>query len=185
MRILGVNGIYNWSWSKNSFTDQFLLALDRQHEVVDIKYPLMLAGFAYSEFAIKHRAKKILAANKPGDVLIAHSFGCLVSIYAMRMGAKFSSIFFFGAACEPTVDLPMDAFRVLYNIHSPDDRALTVGSKLPHHEFGTMGKYGYTGNDPRVHNVRVLGYDHNDYVLTKNLCSWVSFIEHKLEEVSE
>lgn len=186
-RILGVNGIYNWSWSKDSFTDRLLAALgsDERNVVIDVKYPFMTAVLAYTNFAIKRRARKILELNRPGDVLIAHSFGCLIALHAMRMGARFSRVFFFGAAVEPGVEFPREAFTHLYNIHSPDDKALTLGAKLPYHEFGTLGKFGYTGHDPRVHNIKVDGYDHNDYVSARNLCTWANFIEIKLMEAGD
>ena len=180
MRILGVNGIHNWSWSKDSFTDRFLAALKSEHEVIDVHYPRMTALAAYSEWAIKRRAKKIVEAHKEGDILIAHSFGCLASIYAMKMGAKFDKVFFFGAAAERNEEFPEESFVKLYNIHSVDDRALWLGNKLPFHKFGTLGKYGYNGEDFRVENVDASGNSHNSYTSPENLCHWVNFIKEKL-----
>ena len=127
MRILGVNGIYNASWSKDSFTDRLLQALSVKHEAVDVKYPWMLASLAYFDWPKRRRAQKIVEANKPGDILIAHSFGCLCSWYAMNMGAKFDKVFFFGAAVDDDYKFPDGAFNVLYNIHSDADKALAGG----------------------------------------------------------
>lgn len=182
MRILGVNGIHNWSWSKDSFTDRLLDALSQRNAVVDVEYPRMLAILAYFESAIVRRARKIVEANQPGDVLIAHSFGCLASIYAMEMGARFSKVFFFGAACDENILMPAEGFDVLYNIHSDTDSALALGMKLPAHKFGGCGRVGYLGGDKRVVNFGVTGLDHNDYVTPRHLCEWVKFIEERITD---
>lgn len=181
MRILGVNGIYNWSWSDDSFTDKLLKQLGTMHEVVDIQYPWMFAVFAYSDFAINRRAKEILKVNKPTDILIAHSFGCLASIYAMRQGAKFDKVFFFGAAADDDIAIPRNAFNELYNIHSEADIALELGSILPFHQFGPMGKTGYHGTNEKVINVKASGLGHNDYVLPGQIAQWVKFIEEHVQ----
>ena len=177
--IIGVNGIHNWSWSKNSFTDHLLDALEHRYPVIDVQYPRMWALLAYSDRAIQRRADKILEVSAPGDVLVAHSFGCLASIFAMRKGAKFSKVFFFGAAAECDEEIP-DAFDHLYNIHSDSDSALLLGDKIPFHKFGCMGKDGYTGTNPKVTNVPVKGLGHNDYVTARHLCEWVRFINERL-----
>lgn len=179
-RILGVNGIHNWSWSKDSFTDRLLDRLATHHEVVDIQYPRMFALFAYFEAAIERRAKKIVKANRPGDILVAHSFGCLCSIYAMEMGAKFDQVFFFGAAVEDNVNLPTYGFNKLFNIHSNADLALKAGKLLPGHKFGGLGLEGYKGSDPRVVNVPVIDSGHNDYVKPEHINTWHGFIENAL-----
>lgn len=177
MRILGVNGIHNWSWSDDSFTDHFLDALSDDMVVIDIKYARMTAFLAYFSFFRKRVARKILAVAKPADCIVAHSFGCLATIEAFNMGLKVDKVFFFGAAAEQDASFPDDAFTWLYNIHSASDRALTLGHKLPFHEFGTMGKDGYTGTCKKVQNIAVDGLDHNDYVTPKHLCLWVKFIK--------
>lgn len=179
-RILGVNGIHNWSWSKDSFTDRLLDSLSHEHEVVDVQYPRMWAFMAYIDYAIERRADRIVAKNTPGDVLIAHSFGCLASIYAMRKGAKFSKVFFFGAAAEVDIEIPDDAFDELHNIHSNTDRALFAGEKLPFHKFGYLGRDGYAGNSTKIFNVPANGLDHADYVSAKNLCRWSNFIDERI-----
>jgi hypothetical protein len=180
MRILGVNGIHNWSWSKDSFTDRILAALSHDHDVVDISYPRMLAVLVYSDYARNRRVKNIIKQNQPGDILIAHSFGCLASILAMKQGARFSKVFFFGAACEPDIEIPEDAFDELYNIHSQEDRTLKLGDLLPWHPFGLMGCNGYKGSNPKVKNICANGNTHNSYSEPRNLCEWVRFIEERI-----
>lgn len=180
-RIIGVNGIHNWSWSKDSFTDRILDSLRDFHDVVDIKYPRMAALLVYSDYATNRRVKRILKENQPGDVLIAHSFGCLASIKAMHEGARFSKVFFFGAACEPNVRIPEDAFDVLYNIHSESDRTLKLGDLLPWHDFGLMGCTGYKGDNSKVLNICADGNSHNSYTDPRNLCKWRDFIEERIK----
>jgi len=180
-RILGVNGIYNWSWSKNSFTDKLLQTFENTHEVVDVKYPFMLASFAYFDWCIKRRAKIILEANKSeSDILIAHSFGCLAARYAMEMGAKFDKVFFFGAADEMDSAFPKLAFNELFNIYSPTDSALMFGGAIPFHKFGHLGKHGYLGHDSRIINVKAEGMEHGDYVLPRHICDWNDFIQKEI-----
>jgi hypothetical protein len=175
MRILGVNGIYNRKKSNDSFTDNFLALLSQLPNVTafDVQYPKMYAFLGYFNWAIKRRAKFVAEANvSPDDIVIAHSFGCLCTIYAMKhYGARFDKVIFFGAAAESDIDLP-DSFNVLYNIHSRTDLALTLGDILPFHEFGEMGQKGYNGNHKNVINIDATGHNHNDYVNPKNICNW-------------
>ena len=97
----------------------------------------------------------------------------------MRQGAKFDKVFFFGAAADDHIAIPRNAFNELYNIHSEDDVALEIGSRLPLHQFGPMGKTGYRGTNEKVINVEAPGFGHNDYVLPGRIAKWVEFItEH-------
>lgn len=180
MRILGINGIHVWSWSKASFTDKLLDVLSDSYEVVDVRFPRMWAIFAYFNSAIDRRAQAIIDAYQPGDVIIAHSFGCLAVVHAMRKGGKFGKVFFFAAACEPDVDFPKDACTALYNIHSNTDTALKVGRHLPAHPFGALGLQGYVGADPRVVNVRADGMNHGSYVTGANLCRWANYVRARI-----
>lgn len=176
--ILGVHGIHNFSWTNDSFTDKFLAILSQDYQVVDVKYPKMLAMLGYFDFAIKRRAKVISDANtSEHDIVIAHSFGCLATIYAMQhYGAKFNKVIFFGAAAEHNVHLP-DSFNQLYNIHSRADVALTLGKILPFHKFGSLGQMGYSGIDTRVINIDAENFNHSDYVHPKNICNWAHVIK--------
>jgi hypothetical protein len=173
MRIIGVHGIHNWSKSKSSFTDKILDKLVFACERVDVEYPRMLAVFGYFDWAIRRRAKKIAEANtSPHDILIAHSFGCLATIYAMKhFGARFSTVIFFAAAAESDIEI-VPNFNILYNIHSSADLALKLGDLLPFHSFGRLGEYGYGGTLKNVVNVEVVDYTHHDYVADCNIERW-------------
>lgn len=180
MRILGVNGIRNWSWSKDSFTDKFLDVLSKDFETIDVKYPILTALSAWLPGALDRRANAMIDLSRPGDCVVAHSAGALVTIHAMRMGAEYDTVFFFGAACASNIGFPMYGCKRIYNVHSPDDMALMAGSLWPWHEFGPLGLVGYTGRDPRVVNVLAPGLGHTDYAKPKNLCHWAAFIKENL-----
>ncbi|HYD35948.1 MAG TPA: hypothetical protein VD999_07860 [Vitreimonas sp.] len=180
-RIIGVNGILNFSWSEDSFTDKVLGGLSYEFDVYDVKYPLMTALLGYSSFAISRRAKALYNQSRPGDVVIAHSFGCLLVIEAMKMGAQYSQVFFFGAAAECDTALTDEGFGIIYNIHSRDDRALYMGNMLPLHKFGCLGKDGYTGPNPRVLNIEGKpGTGHGGYISTSQICYWIGFIQRHI-----
>lgn len=180
-RILGVNGIHTWSWSKHSFTDILLDALDEAFEVIDVHMPRFYALTWYLDVVKRRRAKMLVAVARDGDNVVAHSAGCMVTLYAMQMGVKFNKVFFFAAAAPDNVVIPENGCKLLYNIHSGDDRALMLGGLLPNHDFGSLGLAGYAGNDTRVINIAAPGMDHTDYVKPKNLCKWVNFITGELE----
>lgn len=181
MRILGVNGIHNWSWSNDSFTDRLLARLSLTHDVCDVKFPRMLALFGYFDWAIKRRARVIAEANESSDdCIIAHSFGCLATAYAINyFGAKFDKVIFFAAAAESDIEIKQ-SFNVLYNIHSKTDATLTLGDILPFHNFGALGQTGYKGELESVINIDASGFGHGDYVHPKNICDWQKVVESML-----
>jgi hypothetical protein len=180
MRILGVNGIYNWSWGRDSFTDRILDRLKNHHFTVDVEYPRMTALLAYFQSQIDWRAERILKVHQPGDCVVAHSFGCLLTLRAMELGAKFDTVFFFGAAADDKAVIPEFGCTKLYNVHSTEDRALNLGKMLPNHPFGELGSKGYTGLDHRVENIPAPGYDHNQYAEEHYIKYWVNVINDKI-----
>lgn len=179
-RILGVNGIHNCSRSKKSFTDDFLKALEKKYTVIDVKYPYMLAILAYLKHSIKRRAKMLYEQSREGDVVIAHSFGCIATIEAMKLGARYSKVFFFASAAERDVYIPSYGYERIWNIYSTSDATLTLGSLFPFHPFGKMGQRGYNGKAANLLNVPAEGYQHGDYVKEQNFATWVSFIEDRV-----
>lgn len=181
MKVLGVNGIYNASWGRDSFTDRILAELHaRGRRVHDVAYPWLTWGLAYFDAAKRARAQRIIDAHARGDAVVAHSAGCLLTLWAMRMGARFGAVFFFGAACESNIEIPAGACLRLYNVHSAADRALARGARIPRHEFGRLGLDGYKGKDKRVVNVPAEGLGHHDHVKPGQLCRWSSFVDEAL-----
>lgn len=181
MHIIGVNGIWNKKAGTNSFTDKLLVCLRLLgHKTVDAEIEPMRARWAYFQSAIDKRAEVLVRIHVPGDVLIAHSFGCLASHRAMEMGAKFSKVFFFGAAAEDDIVFPDGAFEKLYNVYSPDDWTLWLGARLPWHPFGDLGRTGYKGTNKLVNNVKADKHRHNTHVEWKYIEQWARFIDREI-----
>lgn len=103
-----------------------------------------------------HWAEELAAITQPGDVVCAHSNGCLVAQRASLLGAPFSQMVFIAPA------LPVD-FKIGEQVghvhvwHSPYDEA-TLISKYVYRSWGAAGNFGYKGKDPRITN-----YDRSKY----------------------
>lgn len=186
MRILGVNGIRS---DGAASTDRLLAELRRLgHETVDINYPRVGFLSARWRWQQKLNAGYILDMHRPGDAVVAHSYGCLLALRAMELGALFSQVFYFGAALNDDFSFPFLGMKRLWNVHQADDRAVALGSLLLRHDFGPMGQTGYGGKppDPRIVNVPATGHQvteplrHSDYFLNGNLLRWAEFIDGKL-----
>lgn len=185
MRILGVNGIWKRAGSMDSFTDQLLLRLaERGHETVHVRYPLLTAILgpeaAWWPWARKRRARDILAAHRPGDAIIAYSAGVLLTLIAMEMGARFSVVFFFAGAAEADVEIPAGAAERIYNIYSPADDTLLLGSLIPWHPFGALGRIGYIGMARNIMNVRAHECSHAEYARPGRLAHWARFVHERI-----
>jgi hypothetical protein len=133
-------------------------------------------------------ARHILEWHNPGDAVVAHSYGALLVLRAMELGARFSQVFYFGAAMNDDFSFPYVGMKRLWNVHQVVDRAVALGSLLVGHDFGPMGQTGYGGlpPDPRIVNVPATGLKvfeplrHSDYFLNGNLIRWAEFVDHKL-----
>jgi hypothetical protein len=182
MKIIGANGIWNAEKGGKSFTDRMLVALRLlgRDNTFDLEYPSMRAWKAYFQNEIDKRAEILVRLHVPGDVLIAHSFACLMSHRAMELGARFSKVFFFGGAAEDNLVFPDGAFQKLYNVYSQADWTLLLGSLLPWHPFGNLGRTGYKGTDTRVMNVKADKHKHNTYVDPEYIEQWARFINREM-----
>lgn len=156
MKIIGVNGIHTWGEQN---IDLMLRALDGKRSLdcptYDFNYPrvwVWRAGCRREQFRI---ARLLLDQASDGDAVIAHSFGCLVTLRAMELGAKFSTVFFFSAALNQDFTIPHHGCRKLINIYNPADTALWLAKLIRWWDLGRMGSYGYAGPpDERVVNVQ-------------------------------
>jgi hypothetical protein len=186
MRVLGVHGIRNDGATN---TDLMLADLARLGwSTVDVDYArvgVLTARWRAIQF---RRARQVFAAARPGDAVVAHSYGCLLVLRAMELGMQFGSVFFFGAALNSDFTFPILGMRRLYNIHNPADRALGLGSMLVWHDFGDLGKAGYAGPpDPRIVDIPASAADpqheplhHSCYFLAEARPAWVAFIDRQL-----
>jgi len=183
MRILGINGIL--SHGEDS-TDKLLKLLQcRGYDAKPVDYPLATAFLA--RFSQKRNARILKAHHRHGDCLIAHSYGCLISLRAMEMGAKFDTVFWFAPAMSEHIVIPHHACKRLYVIHHLEDLAIKLGSWLWFHDFGKMGAVGYQGPpDDRVTNLQTFGessYDrmlHSHYFSDRRITKWLDFIDRTL-----
>lgn len=186
MRILGVNGIRT---DGRNNTDLLLNELkENGFDTVDVSYPEVNIFTARSRKRQFKNAQRIVDAYKPGDAVMAHSYGCLLTLRAMELGAKFSTVFFFGAAMNDDFSFPAEGMQRLHNFHNPNDVALTLGRLLWWHDFGAMGQTGYDGPpDQRIINTPMpeeskgrLSLNHSHYFTKVRMRDITGFIKDAL-----
>lgn len=180
-RILGVNGIRSQG-EKN--TDRLLEALARlAHEVVDFNYGrvnFFTARSVTRQKAIGHRLREL---SQTGDHVVAHSYGCLVTLRAMQSGARFGHVWLFAPAMNADFTFPWHAAQAITIVHCRTDLALLGGSLLVKHAFGAMGRTGYQGPyDARVRNIEVNPrfLAHSAYFAGAELGHWAALIDQDL-----
>lgn len=86
-----------------------------------------------------------------GAVGIGHSNGCLILHRAASDGAPFRHLILINPALDADVAFPPSVERVDV-LHNSDDTVVSVGSLLPFHGWGDMGRRGATWPDWRVRN---------------------------------
>ena len=184
-RILGINGIRT---DGSTSTDILLRNLRRRgHVCHDINYPKVNAFQARSRSRQRYNAGFLLDEHNHKDILIAHSYGCLLGLRAMEMGALFSHVFFFAPAMNRDFTFPhhgMDNLTVICNF---TDQAIKWGARLWFgHDFGKMGSHGYDGPpDNRIENTMDNSGDegernHSHYFFEHNIDRWANYIEQKI-----
>ena len=185
MTILGCNGIRNDGASNTDLILNDLASMGWQTR--DVNYKRKVRTWqARSRKRQRENARILLDLHQPGDAVLAHSYGALVVLRAMELGAKFGQVFLFGAAMNDDFTFPFNGMKRLWNIHNPADKALSMGALLVWHDFGRMGQTGYNGPpDPRIHNVlaRPTAHEimeHSNYFLGGNRPKWVKFIDKNL-----
>lgn len=179
MKIIGVNGI-NTHGAGN--TDVMLAELQKLgYDVLDVHLPKR--HFITARWGAAKDAEAIHQFAEDGDVIVAHSFGCLRAAKAMEIarseGLKYSTVFMFRPAMSRHYrfnGLARDTD--VYCFFSYDDIPIMIGSWLIGHPFGAAGRAGFS--DPSVINMRSAG-DHNadfDARLQRN----VEFIDYVLQD---
>ena len=160
MKIIGINGIS--THGKNN-TDRMLQRLaDLGHQTCDVHLPKRWAFTA--RWKAKDDAKTILEFADPGDVIVAHSFGCLRAAKAMEQvdPGFFRAAFMFRPAMSTHYDFKGRTRDTrTFCFFSPDDLAILVGSLLIAHPFGAAGRKGF--KDSYVANVHSYGAHNADF----------------------
>jgi len=186
-RVIGVNGIRT---DGSTNTDRMLNELKKVgFQVEDINFPqvsIFKVPFLRSKAVMDKDAGKIFGCYNPGDHIIAHSYGCLLTYRAMLMGAHFGKVFWFAPAIDKDIVIPEGACERLYIIHNPNDKALFVAKLLFWHDFGEMGRVGYQGpNDERVENIMDTSkptlFNHSYYFLDEYLKHWAQMVVYYLD----
>lgn len=172
MKILGVNGIRTHG---KTTTDRLLFELEKLgHNVLDINQPIRHAWGA--RFKVRKDAKAIIKVANDGDVLLAHSYGCMKAARAMR-GINFKAVFLFRPAMGRYHDFPGWHDTEIYCIHSRGDLAVWAGGFLLFHPFGLAGVFGFKDN--LVQNIRSSGGHSADFK-RDNVANWASFINDRI-----
>lgn len=155
-RVILVHGI-NTDGKGN--TDVLADALERRGlDVVRFKYKPV--RFWNARWRVDDVARSVRNYIEPGDCAVGHSFGCLTLFEAMRQGAEFEAVVYFGAAMDKRVTFPFHGMHRLLNVANPYDGALTLGNWLRfRHPFGLLGRDGYAGPpDRRVRHLQSADY---------------------------
>ena len=90
--------------------------------------------------------------------IVAHSFGCLVTLRAMELNASFGKVFWYRPAMDRDFVIPAWGCDELYIIHHPRDKAIKLGSMLSNHDFGKMGTLGSVYAPPEGKDTRITNY---------------------------
>ena len=185
MKILTINGIRT---DGSASTDKLGGELSRLgFDVVDVNYPRVNIFTARSRKRQYKNAKHLVNKSHKGDILIAHSYGCLLALRAMELGAQFSHVFFFAPAMNRDFIFPYLGMKNLTVIHNHTDQAIKMGNWLWFHDFGKMGSLGYNGApDPRIANIldskgREGKRNHSHYFNDTNIKYWTNFIRDKIQ----
>ncbi len=84
--------------------------------------------------------------QRPGDHFVGHSAAALIWQESIESGAIWGRcIIFSGAATSDGMDYPEKSLEKALIVANPADFALKLGSLLPNHKFGKLGRIGYAG----------------------------------------
>lgn len=136
-------------------------------------------------------AREIVDQVADGDIMVAHSNGCLLAWMVCNLMAKKgrapTAVVCIAPAMRQDTEWPEGDYRVLC-IHNPADWVVELGRvfgrlwehclPIPH-GWGSAGRLGFTRPDTRVSNWNVREYDlevHSD-VLNEHVSEWGPRIE--------
>jgi hypothetical protein len=167
MRIVGVNGI---ATDGAGSIDLLLLELaERGHVVIDV--PLPKRHFVSARWGACPDGQLVAQRARDGDIVVAHSFGCLRTFHAHKV-RNFAAVVCIAPAMS-------DAAEWLYPervhcFHSRRDWAVRFGSMLLFHPFGPAGVRGFI-QDGITNIERQCG--HSDYFAGERLTELADYVE--------
>jgi len=156
-RIVGIPGIR----SDGTGNINLLLGEFDRAGYETLKANLPIRSALTARWCTKRDAKKLLEITNPGDILVAHSRGCLVATKALEIEPeKFPEVWFFRPAMSAKKVFKTDT--KITCVFSEDDLAIQVGSLLINHPFGKAGNKGFT-RDLTVRNLESFGRHSEDF----------------------
>lgn len=154
MKIVGANGILS---EGEHNVDRLLDELrKRGYPTLDVDLPLVT--WVRARWSGRADGHLLAEHSHDGDIVVAHSFGCLRAWYAHKVRDYAAIVCIAPAMSRGTV---WNNPERVYCFYSPQDWAVRVGSWLPWHPFGGAGIAGF--KQKGVHHFETLGSDHNDY----------------------
>jgi hypothetical protein len=176
MNILTVNGIES---DGSTSTDRMgTIFRGRGYNVIDINQPIRHTWNA--RWTSDRDAGDIVNIAKDGDVVIAHSYGCLKTAIANR-GVKFAAIFLFRPAMGSHYKFPQYQKTKTYCIYSKQDYTILFGSLLRfNHPFGLAGFRGF--RSPFVTNKKSKG-GHSEDFTKGHIHYWADWIDAELHQL--
>ena len=174
MKILGVNGI--WSHGRDNIDKLLAVLAWKDFKVKDI-YNVKRGPF-WARFKADNDACPVIKESKPGDAIVAHSYGCLKALEAAKY-VNYKALFLIAPAASKDYDMTqIHPDTKIYCLYSKKDWAVKLGSLLLFHPFGLAGCKGFT--DPRVENLEYFG-DHGHYFNGEVLHKVANFIHKELK----
>jgi hypothetical protein len=199
--IVGISGLDS---SGKKSTDKILLHLQNTYllDTIDYNYKPLKPFNLITKLKYKTKNYQLeLAQNLQTYInqlpyppnIVAHSFGCLLVIKALLLGAKVNNIFLFSPSVESDEIINVTGvFNNVYIIYHPNDLILKTAKLLKFYDMGTRG-YDYPGNI--IKNVRysqkedvslsehfkeLFTFNHKVYFLNHNISHWSQFIFTKI-----
>jgi len=175
VKIITVNGIRSTGAGSTDILGAKLAAMG--YPVHDLNQPVRSAWGA--RWKANKDAADILEVAKHGDVLVAHSYGCLKSSIAMR-GVNFKAAFLFRPAMSRWHNFPQYQSTKIFCIYSKQDYTILAGSLALYHPFGLAGFSGFYS--PFVRNIKSTGA-HSDDFHADRVDEWAIFIDNALKHI--
>jgi len=95
-------------------------------------------------------ASSLVSLIPEDSVAVAHSNGALIATESVELGAPFRKLILINPALDEDYKFP-EGLRVdVY--YTPKETATLAAKFIPWSKWGAMGRLGYTGDNPLVHN---------------------------------
>jgi len=170
MKFVGVHGIRS---DGHLNIDILLDEMKRKgHEVKDVQTPARSTWEA--RFKSRMDGQQVANVSEDGDILLAHSYGCLVASEAMKL-VNYKAVYLFRPAMSRRYKFAASPTKI-YCIYSIADKAIWLGGLALrfNHPFGLAGVFGFKSD--RVKNIMSKGHHSEDFE-DGTVEGWAHFIE--------